>query len=428
MQRIRIWVAVATGLAAALLAGCGGNGNSSSSASIRLVNATLTHPSIALLSNSNATVGATAADTASAYSSIDSGGPTLQVNDVTTGGALATTSPSLASNGHYALLAYENGGSVRTAVISEDTAAPSSTTAGLRVFNAATDAGAIDVYVTDPSADLSTLSSPTFSFTASSSTLASSFLSFAPANYRIRVTGAGNTNDVRLDIPSVALANQQVATVVLTPTVGGTLANGAVLIQQGTYTAVRNTSARVRLVAAIGGNPIVSATAGSAVLANNAVAPIVGAYALVPSTASLAVSVNNVAIAAPTGTLTPGSDATLVVYGSSPATAVSTVIADDNHLPTTTSNVRMRLFNGLTGAATPLTLTADFSVVASNVQPGTASAYSIIASNTSMRLDVTSSTQSVYSESGLNVRGNSVYTLFILGDATAPAHLLRSDR
>jgi len=41
---------------------------------------------------------------------------------------------------------------------------------------------------------------------------------------------------------------------------------------------------------------------------------------------------------------------------------------------------------------------------------------------------VTSATQAIYSESGLPVRGNAVYTLFMLGDASAPAHLLRSDR
>lgn len=428
MQRIRIWVAVAMGLATALLGACGGNSNSNSSASIRVVNATLTHPTLTLLANSNALVPATASDTASPYSSVDSGGPTLQLNDGATGTALSTLSPTLGGGSHYTLLAYENGGAVRTALISEDTAAPSSSTAGLRVFNAATDAGALDVYVTDPAVDLATLSSPTFIFSSSNATVGSSFLSFAPGTYRIRVTGSGNTSDVRLDIPSITLAGQQVATAILTPTTGGILANGSFLIQQGAYTAVRNTSARVRLVAAVGGGPVVSATSGTTSIATNVIAPTITAYKLVTAATPLGVTVNGSPIAAPTGTLAAGSDNTLVVYGSGAGTATASLIADDNHLPTSASNVRMRLFNGLTGTAPALTLSADFAVVASNAVPGTASAYAIIPSNTSMRLDVTSATQSIYSESGLPVRGNAVYTLFMLGDASAPAHLLRSDR
>ena len=100
-----------------------------------------------------------------------------------------------------ALLAYESGGAVRTAVIAEGTEPPASGTAILRVFNAATDAGSIDVYITDPAVDITTLASPTFTFTASTSVQASNFVSFGPGTYRVRVTGAGNTADLRLDIP-----------------------------------------------------------------------------------------------------------------------------------------------------------------------------------------------------------------------------------
>ena len=68
---------------------------------------------------------------------------------------------------HFVVVAYESGGVVRTTVIAEDTAAPVAGTASLRVFDAATDAGAIDVYVTDPATDITTLTSPTFIFAAS---------------------------------------------------------------------------------------------------------------------------------------------------------------------------------------------------------------------------------------------------------------------
>jgi len=53
--------------------------------------------------------------------------------------------PSVAKDSHFVVVAYESGGVVRTTVIAEDTAAPVAGTASLRVFDAATDAGAIDI-------------------------------------------------------------------------------------------------------------------------------------------------------------------------------------------------------------------------------------------------------------------------------------------
>ena len=109
---------------------------------------------------------------------------------------------------------------------------------------------------------------------------------------------------------------------------------------------------------------------------------------------------------------------------------MASLVADDNHLPTVASNFKLRLVNGITGAATPLTLDANFGVVASNVAPGTSSPYAVVVSSVATRLDVISpaSPTPIYSESDLNVPGNAVYTLFMLGDASAPIHLLRRDR
>jgi len=272
--------------------------------------------------------------------------------------------------------------------------------------------------VTDPSTDLSTISSPTFSFASSSNTQATGFLSVAPGTYRVRVTGAGDTADMRLDIMSITLASQQNATVLLTPTTGGTLANGSVLIEQGAYTATANTNLRVRVIAAVTPGAAVSASAGTTLLASAVVSPSVGAYALVPAGAILNLTVNGNSLAAPGAALTAGSDTTLLIYGDSGAPTAS-LILDDNHLPTVVTNFKMRLINGVTGVATPLTLDANFGIVASNVAPGTGSAYAVVGSSLQTRIDVlsTSNPTPVYSESNLNVPGNAVYTLFMLGAA-----------
>ena len=431
VRKLRVWAGLAVLLATAFLAGCGGHG-SNSTANVRLVNATLTHASLNLLANSSTVVSGTALNAVSGYAGVDTGSQTLQINDATTNTVLATTAPSLASDQHYAVIAYESGGTLRTTVIQEDTAAPSSGTANLRIFNTATDAGAIDIYVTDPATDLSTISSPTFTFASSSSTQATGFLSLATATagtaYRVRVTGAGNKADLRLDVPSFTLTSGQNATLLLTPTIGGTLANGSVLVEQGSYAAFPNTNVRIRVTAAVTGGASVSASAGTQVIATGVVSPAVGAYTIAPAGAALNITVNGATVAAPAGALTAGSDLTLLVYGPS-GSATASLIADDNHLPTVVSNFKIRLLNGLTGAVTPLTLDANFGVVASNVLPGTASAYAVVGASVATRLDVISPTSPtpLYSESNLNVPGNAVYTLFMLGDAGAPIHLLQRD-
>lgn len=118
-----------------------------------------------------------------------------------------------------------------------------------------------------------------------------------------------------------------------------------------------------------------------------------------------------------------------LVHGS-PGAATASLITDDNLLPSAATKLKMRLVNGVTGAATALTLNADFSVIASNVQPGQASAAALVTGNTAMRLEVTSplTQQSLYLQTGLSIPGAGVYTLFMLDDGAAPVGLLRRDR
>jgi len=425
----RNWLATATAVAAFTLTACGGGGNSAGTASVRLVNATLTHSSLSLLANSAIVVPATPVDTVSAYVGVTAGSPALQINDATTSAALVTLAPSLGGGGHYVLVTYESGSSLRNTIINEDVAAPAVGTASVRIFDAATDAGGIDVFITDPAVDLATLTTPTVSFGSSTALQTSSSLSLAPGTYRIRVTGAGNTSDLRLDILSVTIANQEVGSIMLTPTIGGTLVNGSVIAQQADYLAARNTNARVRLAAAVTNGATVSASAGATPIGAG-VSPSVSAYALVPAASVLNVSVNAASVGAPATALVAGSDSTLFIYGAASA-ASARLIIDDNHLPTTTTNLKLRLVNGLTGAgATPLTMDAAFAVIASNIAPGTASAYAVVASSTALRVDVfsTSVLAPIYSDPALSLPGNAVYTLFMLGDASAPIPLLRKDR
>ena len=408
---------------------CGGGGGSSGTALVRVVNATRSHASIDMLANSSVVASATVRDTASAYVGVAAGSPSLQVNDAGTATALAVVAPTVSGGLHYTIVAYELNGTIRAAVLNDDVTAPTTGTAELRVLDAAPDAGAIDVYVTDPAVPLASLSAPTYSLPATNTTTTTGFISFAAGDYRIRVTGQGNVADLRLDVPAVTLTSGEVGNIILTASVGGVLVDGGVLVQQGDYAATRNPNARVRLAVAVSGAATVGATAGAATISAPSTSPSVGSYAVVPAASPLAVTVNGVAVAGAIAAPAAGSDSTLLVYGDPAAPTVS-LAADDNHLPSTATQFKIRLVNGLTGSAPLLTLTADFSPVASNVPAGTASSYGAATGSTAVRLDVTSpsSLAALYSESDLNLPANAVYTLFMLGDAATPQHVLRRDR
>ena len=98
------------------------------------------------------------------------------------------------------------------------------------------------------------------------------------------------------------------------------------------------------------GGATVAASAASAVIGSNVVSPSVGSYALVPAGTAVNVSVNGASVSAPAAPLVAGSDSTLLVYGSVAAPA-AILIVDDNHLPSVTTNLKLRLVNGMNGAS-----------------------------------------------------------------------------
>lgn len=427
------WAAAGLVLAtlAMLVTGCGG-GSSSGDGQVRLINLTRSHASLDLATSSTSSsklVSAVTPGTASAFKGVGAGSATLLVTDTGSTTTLISSGPSITKDQSYALIVYESASTLKSAWLSENESTPTSGTGALRVVNLATDAGALDIYVTTPGTVLTSSLSPTYSLAAGSGVLTTASLSLAPGSWRVRVTAAGAPTDLRLDLPAVAVADQQVMTVLLLPTVGGGLIDGATLAQKSTLTSLANTNARVRLVSGVAGGTVTAAVAGTVVEAG-AVSPTIGSYVTVPAgSASWAVSHNGMASALAPATLAAGSDNTLLVTGSSGATSASW-LADDNHAPSTSGTDHMRLVNGLTGSASTLSLTVDFALLASNVAPGTASSYRSVAANSSLRLQVDSplSATPVSLQTGLTIAAGGVFSVFVLGDPASPVTVLRRDR
>jgi Domain of unknown function (DUF4397) len=375
----------ALGMTAVALAltGCG-SGNSSSDANVRIANATLTHPSIDLLVNGASSITGDLTDTVSGYVTPGSGSVALQINDTSGASALSTSVPTLTGGAHYTLVVYESSGLVKTAILTEDTVVPAAGVTSLRIYDAAIEAGKLDVYITPvpaagtPACSESILASisPTTQFGLLTAPGAVA-LTQGAGSFDVCVTGSGSKTDLRMTLP-ITLTGASVATVMLTPASGGALLNGSLVVQQGAYTAARNTNTRVRLAASVAGNATVAASSSSGItIDGGTVSPVLDfTYATVPSADTLNITSNGASIAAPAGTLPLGGDVTLLVYGNNGATPTASLIVDDNRVPTDQTTAKLRVINGLTGTSAlgTLTLTANNTPVGVNVVPGTAGA------------------------------------------------------
>lgn len=421
---------IAAFLSACSSGGGGGDSSSSSTASVRLVNLT-SASDVTLTVDDTSVGGAVAAGAASGYSSVDA--DTVGVFSSSTSAALstsATSSTTFAGDTDYSVVAYERGGQIKLLLLTETDTTPSSGFALVTVNNADADAGNLDVYVVSPGADV-TDRSPTFSVSVSSTSISNSV---SAGTYDLVVTATGKAADVRLRLPSVQLTSGDVINLILTPTSGGALLDGALVRQQGAISFLRNTNARVRVAAALpagtGANPVVVAMVGGTAL-GQVTAPSVGSsYGLVPAGAtSYAVQIDGAPLTSlPAHTFASGGDYTILAYGSSPAAADVEVLTDSNRLPAN-SGVRIRLVNA--GVPTAgLSLSANSISLVSEVVFGDSSAYSSISAG-SNQLVVTSPAISFTTfTSTQSLSASSVYTLFVLNlsDSTTVKYVLTKDR
>mgnify|MGYP003353074679 FL=1 len=245
-MRFKTWAWGLSLASAALLSACG-SGDDDNTTQMRLLNASVGYSALGMEVDDVTINSSIAYANVGSYGSVDVAETGTEVISSGVGTTLASSTPSLAKDSHYTLIAYGWAGSLKTTLLQEDQDAADSGKASLLVLNLAPDAGALDVYVT--AADDS-LTDSTALASAISGGAGSGYNTLNSGTYRIRVTGYNSKTDVRLDIPSVTLSSTQVSTLVLTATSGGVLVNGMHMIQQGAVTNYPNSTTRVRMVAA----------------------------------------------------------------------------------------------------------------------------------------------------------------------------------
>jgi hypothetical protein len=411
--------------AGAGLAGCGGGDDED--ATLRLLNLASSHGALDLYLDDSTALSAVAVDSVSSDLSEGAATYTFKLKRAGSGTASYTTDLTLAEGTPYTLVAYASADALKARLLQEDEDDPSSGTAKLRVLNLGTAAGSVDVYVTDSDAALGE-SAATFSSVAGDG--ASAFNEISAGSYRIRVTGAGDATDLRLDIPTLALADGSVVTLLLTAGSGGVLVHGHALVQRGALTTARNTQARLRVVAGTTANSLVSVDVGGTAVASGMRALGVGTYVLVDAgSVTPTVSVNGTSVSAPALTLAAGADMTLAVLGEA-ASAQCYAVTDDNRPSATSTNAKLRLLHGVHDLGSTLSLTANYSAVASEVALGAASSAAGLDAGDDYRLEVMSSASAsaLYLATDVTREAGYIYTVFVLGTAASPTTVLRRDR
>ena len=288
-------------------------------------------------------------------------------------------------------------------------------------------AGALDIYLTDATTDLDD-TTPVLSNVGA----ALSLVVADSGSFRLRVTATGDTSDVRLDVANFALTDRGVASLILTSTQGGMLANAVFLPQEGQPTRFTNTKARLRGAVALANGANASIQVGGQSVLSAATAGVIGSrYTLLDAgSVPVTLTVNGVAVPVANVGLTAGADYTLLVWSDASGPRTS-LINDDNRLPASGSTMtKLRLLNGMSTLAAPITLSVDFSPVIEGTLPGQVSDEIEMAAGTDRQFDIsnTSTAQNVLTRSAITLQGNSVYTFFMTDNAATAIGVLRRDR
>jgi Domain of unknown function (DUF4397) len=408
-----------------LLAACGGGGGSGD-AKVRLVNASGSYSSLDLEIEDETVATGVAYGSASDYAKVDADSITAEVQSDSV--TIASLYPTLSKDTHYSLISYGWSGNMKNTLLQEEEDEPDANYSKLLILNLASDAGTLDVFLTQTTDSLND-ATPTYSSIAGGAS--SVYKEISSGTYRVRITGTDDTTDLRLDIPSITLSSEEVATLVITPTKGGVLVNSILIRQQSTVTAHNTSNSRVRVVAAMPGNPTVSSILnGSTTLMSASVAPQIGTYkAVTAGSSSIAVNVNGSALTTLTPTLEAGNDYTVLVWGEL-ASPQTNLLSDDNRLPTVTSKAKFRLVNGVAGLTGGMTMALDYTDIATDITAGNSSTpYNVTYSSDSLLTVKTPTvTTPIFSVDDLTVEASGIYTVFMMGNASSISGQLKRER
>jgi Domain of unknown function (DUF4397) len=420
----RISVIILSFCFAAALSACGGG---SSDAKVRFVNGALDYGAFDVYFDDKLKNVGVAQGTTSGYMDFEVKSKTLKITRTGSTAALIEQTFSPSSDTNYTFVILGNEGSLRMSSFGENESDPAADKGTIRFVNGSADSSSLDVYASTSATSVTDLA---IKGTTGGPGSTSSWIELDKGTYKVWLTASGDRSDVRLFLPSVVVGDKKRTNIVLMPTVGGTLVNAQLLQQKEAASAVNNTFARIRLIAGTsdGARVTVNATGADRLLSN--ASPSVSSYTQVTAgQTTLSILTNGAAIPSLAADIVAGSDNTLLVYGAI-GSVQAKLIADDNRSVTTSGRSKIRLISGYAGSGGGLTLSADYSPLASGVLTGNASPYSLITSGVYSRIDASEAgvSKPVYLTEDFSIAAQSVYSVIVLGTPSAPVGVLRKDR
>jgi len=421
--------------AALAFVACGGKGDEEEGGDpqIRLLNLSVGYPTLDMMTNLDADdddddetqASAVPLDAVSQYAELDSDDYTIKLRRTGSGSILRSfAGEELVEGTINTYVAFGEVGAFGALLIDDTLEEADAGESKLSIANVSS-AGGLDVYLTDADVDLDD-TTPVLSSVGAALAL----VTVDSGSYRLRVTATGDTADVRLDVANITLTDRGVASLILTSTQGGMLANAIYLPQEGQPTKITNTKARLRGAVGVAGGANASIQVQGRSVVTSATAGVIGSkYTLLEAgSVPVTLTVNGVAVPTPNVDLQAGADYTLMVW-SNGAGSQTSLIVDDNRLPTTGST-KLRLLNGMSTLASPLTLSVDFSPLIEGTLLGEVSDEVELTGGTDRQIDIsnTSTAASVLTRGGVTLQSNSIYTFFVTDNGPTAIGVLRRDR
>ncbi|MBM0107139.1 DUF4397 domain-containing protein [Steroidobacter sp. S1-65] len=419
--------------AAVGLSGCSSGGDSAD-ANVRLLNVSTGYPALDLyvteedadtdaLRSSNVVFGALGD-----YATVASGTYDIKFKRTGLSSTLRTAGEvQLADDSHVTYVAFGPvGPRFDVTAILEDVEEPEDNGRSKIALVNVAQAGGVDVFLTEPDVPLED-DSPMFPSGSGA------MITEESGTYRLRVTGPNNISDLRLDVPSITLEENQVATLILTETTGGVLVDAILLPQQGAPITYKNTKARVRGAVGLLPGATATLTVGGVRLLNNRGVGVIDNYVDVEAgEVAVTLGVSGVPVSVPNQTLVAGNDYTMLLWNDASGVRV-TLIADDNHQPTATDDMKIRLLNGFSTQSDPHHFSLAYAPVSEGTPVGQASSYAVDDGGADQRLDVqnttTAATVATAAQPDVDLDAGSVYTLFLIADNNGNGiTIVRKDR
>ena len=184
---------------------------------LRIVHASPDAPDLAVVVDGDTVVSDLAYLGSSEYLELPAAGHVMQVADASADTTLIDRDVTIADGVDYTIVVGDTLRSLKALVLTDDNSTPPAGTIRVRAIQGAPHAGAVDVYVTDPGADL-TLTGPLASDVRFGQVLP--YVQTNSGTYQVRVTQT-DSKDVLIDSGALTLQNDQIRTVIAVEAAGG---------------------------------------------------------------------------------------------------------------------------------------------------------------------------------------------------------------